>query len=269
MLVECLERLLTTCPVHLREMGCLREMLGIRRRRRRFRQAWASHCQRSRDTILSAARRCPARRKAVVLGSGWLHDVPLEELARDFREVYLIDLFHPFLVRWRVRRHRNVQLVAADVTGTLEQVWCAGLEPRFSLPASRPALGLDEAEIDLTVSLNLLSQLPCMPERYLLQARKHRKDEILVYCRDVVSAHLDTLQRLPGVVTLLTDVELRTIDVHGTELRREETLYGVPLPWAGETWDWALVPTQPGSGQPGEILKVVAIEDIKQAIRTC
>src|SRR5262245_36290369 len=137
MIGEWLERLLTTCPVHLRDMGYLREMLGIRRRQRRFGAAWEPHCASARRIILAAAGKCDRRRRAVVLGSGWLHDVPLDELAARFDEVLLVDLFHPLSVRRRVRRYRNVRLVADDVTATLERVWRCGFEGG-PLPASRP-----------------------------------------------------------------------------------------------------------------------------------
>ena len=80
MLPEWLDNWLTWPALHLREMGYLRELYGIRRRRRQWRRAWEPHCGQTRQLILSAAQRCPRRRKAVVLGSGWLHDVPLAEL---------------------------------------------------------------------------------------------------------------------------------------------------------------------------------------------
>ena len=103
-MLDWLELLLAPCPRHLREMGYLRELLGIRRRARRWRSAWEPHCERSRALIRAAMTRCPRRRKAVVLGSGWLHDVPLDELCAGFAEVVLVDLIHPLQTRWRTRR---------------------------------------------------------------------------------------------------------------------------------------------------------------------
>jgi hypothetical protein len=254
MLGEWLERLLTTCPDHLRDMGCLREMLGIRRRQRRYRDAWRSHCANSRRLVLDAASRCTRRRRAVVFGSGWLHDVPLDELSAAFEEVTLVDLFHPLSVRWRARRYPNVRLVADDVTGALEQVWRAGFEGRSSSRLSAPPGFTRRIDADLTVSLNLLSQLPCMPERYLVRCRSHTSAEILAWGREVIRAHLAYLGSLPGVVALLTDVAVRT----ATPPREVGTLYGVELPYKGETWDWDLVPG-------AETLRVVGVADIKSA----
>jgi hypothetical protein len=238
-------------------------MLGIRRRRRRFREAWEPHCANSRRLVLDGAARCDQRRRAVVFGSGWLHDVPLDELAGLFDEVVLVDLFHPLSVRWRARRYRNVRLVAGDVTGTLEQVWRSGFERRGSSPLPAPPgsarrLDLPLTDLDLTVSLNLLSQLPCMPEHYLLRCRSHTSDELLAWGRGVIRAHLAYLESLPGVVALVTDVALRTTGRPG----EKGTLYGVELPYEGQAWDWALVPGV-------ESLRVVGVTDIKDPVYRC
>jgi hypothetical protein len=264
MLHDWLERLLTTCPLHLRDMGCLREMLGIRRRRRRHRDAWAPHCRRSQGLVLAAAARCRRRRKAVVLGSGWLHDVPLDELTRLFREVTLVDLFHPFSVRRQARKFANVRLVEADVTETLLEVWRVGHRPDAALPQVTPTRFVEEADLDLTVSLNLLSQLPCMPENFLRRLGAVPADAVLAYCRGVIESHLDYLRALPGVVALLTDVEVRTVTAAGELVSRADSLYGVPLPWRGETWDWTLVP--PGRHH-AQVLTVVGVEDVKDTKR--
>src|SRR5262245_24384542 len=166
MIPEWLERLFTPCPIHLREMGLVRELFGIRRRFRRYSEAWAPHCERSKALIRAAAVQCHERRRCVVIGSSWLHDVPLAELAGAFAEVVLIDLVHPPSARWQARRFANVRPLSHDITGTLEQVWAAG-QTRAPLPRARPELPAAARPADLVVSLNLLSQLPCLPESYL------------------------------------------------------------------------------------------------------
>jgi hypothetical protein len=263
MLAEWLERWLSGCPLYLREMGCLREALGIRRRWRRFGRAWEPHCRRSRELVLASAARCPRRRKALVLGSGWLHDVPLAELSRVFAEVVLVDLFHPLLVRWRARRYRNVRLLAADVTGTLEEVWAAGQVRGSGLPRRVVTLFTEESDLDFTVSLNLLSQLPCIPERYLLRCGRHGAAEVAAYCRGVVEEHLAWLVRLPGRVALVSDVEVLTVSQMGEEVARQGTLYGAELPWRGHAWDWTLVPRRNAWPHHAEVLRVVGVEDVK------
>jgi hypothetical protein len=206
--------------------------------------------------ILAAAARCPRRRQAVVYGSGWLHDVPLDELSRLFGEVVLVDLFHPLSVRRLVRRYPNVRLVARDVTLTLDLV--AGLVALegSDLPHVVLAGPIDEPDRDLTVSLNLLSQLPCLPENYLRRWGGMPDEKIHAYCKNLILEHLAYLRAAPGVVALITDVSVRRLSRAGRELSRTDTLFGVELPWRGETWDWALVPRE-------EVLTVVGIADVK------
>src|SRR4051812_15117335 len=104
MLLDLLDRFLTPVPLHLQEMGYLRELRGIRRRYRQWRWAWEPHCATTRDLIRAAMNRCRRRRKAVLFGTGYLHDVPLEELAAAFGSVVLVDLAHPLPARWRARQ---------------------------------------------------------------------------------------------------------------------------------------------------------------------
>jgi hypothetical protein len=263
MLLEWLDPWLTWPPLHLREMGYLRELHGIRRRFRQCRAAWEPHCRQTRELILSAVRRCPARRKAIVMGSGFLHDVPLAELSAAFDHVVLVDLLHPLQARWQARRYRNVEFVATDVTATVESVWQAVEVPGTALPRSHPDEFLGDEEVDFAASVNLLSQLPCLPERYLRDVGGYPEAEIVAYCRDVVQAHLDYLRRLPGVVALIADVEMVTVSQTGRELARKNTLYGVPLPFAGQQWVWPLVPRKKRRPHHGEHLIVVGIPDLK------
>src|SRR5262245_59341303 len=143
-MLDWLDHWLTPCPLHLREMGYKRELFGIRRRWRQAAGAWETHCASTRRVILSAAGRCARRRKAVLFGSGFLHDVPLAELAAAFQRVILVDLIHPYSTRRRVSQYRNVECLGADVTGTVEGVWLAVERRGANLPVSRPRLFLDE-----------------------------------------------------------------------------------------------------------------------------
>jgi hypothetical protein len=261
MLSDWIETLITPCPRWAREMGYVRELIGIRRRHRQWKSAWEPHCERSRRVIRQAIRRCRQYRKAIILGSGWLLDLPLSELAASFREVILVDLLHPLSTRWRTRLYRNVFLLATDVSGAAESVWRA-VEQRSSLPRAAPTLFIDDTEVDLVVSLNLLSQLPCLPEQYLRQASIHPAEEITAFCTEVVQAHLDYLHRLPGVVTLIADFEAITISTAGAEVARHGTLYGIEFPFGGERWTWSLVPRKRSFPYHSEHLVVAGVVDI-------
>jgi hypothetical protein len=125
MVFELLEYAVTPCPRYARRMGYLYESIAIRSRAGRCRAAWAPHQERTRQVILRAMEHCPRRRKAVVLGSGPLLDVPIAELSASFGEVILVDVVHPLGAHRRRRRFANVRAATA-----------------MSLPSPKPSTAL-------------------------------------------------------------------------------------------------------------------------------
>jgi hypothetical protein len=267
MLLELLESALTACPRSVRAMGYLKEATGIRRRVGRVRQHWQVHIDRCHSMIRRAMQRCPSRRKAVILGGGLLNDVPIAELASAFHDVILVDIVHPFFSRWPTRKLPNVRRLAADVTNTVEALYWVSDEPDLPLPKSSPTLLVDDAEIDLTISINLLSQLPCMPMTYLERQHAHRYEAIVAYAQDVMQAHLDYLRRLPGRVVLISDVERLKIDMLRRVVERKDLLFGLTLPPPDEEWEWRLAPCPEADPKHDFFRRVVGFEDVSNSER--
>ncbi len=259
-----LESFLTPCPRPVRALGYLQEALAIRSCYSRCCYAWAPHLKRSREVILAAMAECATRRTAVVFGSGMLYDVPMDELAAAFREVVLVDIVHLRDARRRVRRWPNVRLYSADVTGTVEEVYRVAHLPGVPLPRAAPVLFLDAPEVDLVASVNLLPQLPYLPVAYLVRAGVHAADAMDAYARDVVRAHLEYLQRLPGTVALIADVEETRISPTARTLDRTSTLHGMALPWRGAEWTWHLLPRAEAGTRPALERRVVGIVNVKR-----
>lgn len=204
---------------------------------------------------------CEQRRKALILGAGLLHDVPLDELAATFEQVLLVDVVHPLMSR--VKRTRNVERVTADITNTLTELYRVSDEPEKPLPSSQPDLFLNDPQIDFTVSLNLLSQLPCMPLAYLARYRAHKAAATKAYARDVIQAHLDYLTKLSGRVVLITDIERLKIDAQRRVVERKDLLFGLTLPRRGKEWEWRLAPCPEADPTHDFFRRVVGIPDWK------
>ncbi len=262
MIAELFRYLVTPCPRYVRAMGYLDEQVSIKGRHDRCRRAWEPHLERTKAVIRAAMRKCPARRKAVIFGSGMLLDVPLSELAAEFAQVVLVDVVHPMGAGWRLA---NVTALAADVTGTAETVYRLAKRGGQPLPRVAPQLFCDDAEVDLVASVNLLSQLPYIPCKYLSMAGTYTADEITAYGRDVVLAHLDYLRRLPGVAALVCDLERLTVDRTGALVERLSALRGVKLPWSGEEWVWDLAPRGEASPIYSYQRRVIGIPNVKEA----
>lgn len=264
MLPDWLENLVTPCPRHLRAMGYLRELLNIKKCHGWWGWAWATHFKQTQAVIRAGVEQCAHHRKAVILGSGWLHDVPLDDLAAAFREVILVDIVHPLATRWRVRRRRNVHLLTADITNAVIPIHrCA--QTAGALPASLPDLFLDDPEVDFIASVNILSQLPYLPGEYLRQGGVHPEEALESYARGVIRAHLDYIGRLPGVVAIVADVEKQIVSRSDRVIERESTIHGVEFPWIGASWTWRLVPELRSDPTRSQRRVVFGIPNVKTA----
>ncbi len=241
MILELLEYLLTPCPPAARSMGFPASTIQVRTRYRRCKRVWAPHLQNTRNIILEAASRCPNRRKVAVLGSGLLYDIPLRELSLAFHEVLLVDIVHPWSSRMAAGRFRNVKLITADVTEAMEPLLQIIRTPGAPLPTSHPVRFLHDTELDLTVSVNTLSQIPHLPGEYL----DVRLDEATIdaFLKHLIEAHLDYLRRLPGHTALITDRAVRRTTRSNGHVEEWDALHGVRLPSADYTWEWLLAPS--------------------------
>jgi hypothetical protein len=143
--------------------------------------------------------------------------------------VILVDVVHPLSVYLTTLRYRNVKLVRADVTETAVELAEAAKDPHKPLPHAEPQLFCDDPLVDYVVSVNLLSQLPYVPAHYL-EKKSRPESEVDAYARDLIKSHLDYLKRLPGVVTLITDVEKLKVNRAGDVVEQFDILYGASLP---------------------------------------
>lgn len=242
------ESWLSRCPRYARVMGYLDEINAIAARFRQAADDWRPHLERSKQIIRQAMGACAARRKAVVFGSGGLYDVPIDDLRQAFSQVFLVDMVHPLAVRWRRRHWPNVQLVCADVTAVAERVFELG-GSGGPLPESRPSLFLDDPEVDLVASVNLLSQLPYTPLQYLRRWNRYTEAQLEEFARRVIEAHLDYLKRFRGAVCLIADEAYLYYDRDDQLVETASALRDVPLPWPGEDWTWPLVRREQNDGK--------------------
>ena len=111
--------------------------------------------------------------------------------------------------------------------------------------------------------MNLLSQLAYLPGVFL-EKGKRAEAEVEEYSRSLLSAHLDYLQRLPGVVALITDFEKFVVNIRGQITERIDILHGVSLPSSGEEWTWNHVPINLLSKEYAYDRRVRAIANVKR-----
>ncbi|MBM85868.1 MAG: hypothetical protein CMM47_07595 [Rhodospirillaceae bacterium] len=236
MLMEALLYLITPCSRNARRLGFLQESVAIIARHRRCRNAWTPHLVRSKQTILEAMRRTVGQHRAVILGAGLDYDLPLTELADHFDEVLLVDLVHSPRIRLAAWRARNIRLVTHDVTECLAQL----VKGQDNI--TQPSRFLDDPLVDLVVSLNIASQLPMLPARFLENRKGKTEAETEAVGRALVEAHFNYLARFRANVCLITDVEREILGPEGCLIKRISALCEAEVPWAGPTWLWDIAP---------------------------
>ncbi|TLX13273.1 hypothetical protein [Rhizobium sp. MHM7A] len=195
---------------------------------------WADHEEKSRNAIRAAAAGLRQKRTAVVLGSGLLRDVPIEELARDFDTVVLIDLVHLASVRlWLAAKgYRNIRLIERDLSGYDDLAAGREVEP-LGLLRGVPYL-------DLVISANLLSQIGRGVKRRHAAEAAGRMPEDTV--ERLIAAHLTGLSGLSCQHCLVTDIAYAVIDRNGKTHEEADLLHGVAPPPGKAAWKWPVAP---------------------------
>jgi len=248
MLAELFAWLTTPCLAEARKLGYLKEAIALRHRARRCAGLWAPHLRQSAASLLESLPESGGR--GMVLGSGLLLDVPLEDLSRHFRELFLVDMVHLPEVRRRAARLPSVHLLTADVTGVVAPL--ARLRPHVpiaSLDAAFHAKPDTLPQVDWVASVNLLSQLPLLPLAWaerLLPALTEA--QLLPWQDQLLTQHLLHLRTLAPSGCLLADRVQRSQEGGRAEevmdYRPWLSSWGAPL----RSWAWQLADARETGG---------------------
>lgn len=260
MLLDLLHLLTTPAPRAQRRLGYRRDSVWLMSRARRCRAAWAPHLAASRAVMRASIATARGRDTAVVLGSGPLADVPLDDLAQAFRRVVLVDAVHPRPARRAIRAFPNVETLTADLSGAMALMMgqAADLDPRLPPVCAAPST-------DLVISANLLSQLPIRPVARLEASRRGlgpwTPSAGDAFGRRIVEGHLAALAGLAASVCLVTDLDETEEDHQGRVHARHDLLYGVRLSQPEQAWTWELAPFGETARDRRLIHRVVGFSD--------
>ena len=204
-----------------------KDQSGILRRYRRESAGWDEHLNNTRKFALKAMQG-KIRKSAAVLGSGWLLDVPLEEMSSYFEKVCLFDIQHPEKVKKQVKSLGNVELQVCDISGfanPVNQYLKQYRNSRNRLPINemQPQDRLNLDEFDFVFSCNILNQLDILLIEYLSQFFDLNRDETVGFRKNVQKRHIDMLPR--GRSCMVADYEEITYTPDGKEISRKTSVY--------------------------------------------
>ncbi|PLA74766.1 hypothetical protein CYQ88_04040 [Hydrogenovibrio sp. SC-1] len=238
MIAEWLTYLSTPCLPYVRKMGYLSEAIAMRARHKRCHHSWQNHFQACQNAILDAASQCQQHRHLVVMGAGSLEDIPLAQLSQQFQTIYLVDLVFLKPAKQLAEHYANVTLIVADVSGILPQVFAGDTQLAYENVWQPDSL----ADVDMVVSLNLATQLPLIPVRWLMDRFNLDDQAADQMGKAIIKAHLKQLNDYSGVKCLIADRQITEYDAEGRLIDQFDPAWDVALPEAGLAWDWEVIP---------------------------
>jgi hypothetical protein len=225
----------------VRKMNYIADQEGIMNRYLREQNNWEAHLQNTKQFILNAFAGKEIKNLAV-LGSGWLLDLPLEELSAKYKNILLVDAYHPAQIVKKTGAYKNVTLFETDLSaGGIQFCWDLrkAKDEHFSkyiLDDFKPHQPELPVKPDAFISLNILNQLDILLIDFLKKRNVRIVDtEIKKFRKTIQQFHINWITKNPGC--LITDV--RELN-NGDEDQSEHKLVYADLPKGirSEEWIW-------------------------------
>ena len=226
----------------LRKMGYLSDQKGIINRYIAEGNAWHSHIEHTKNFIIKAAKN-KSKAKVIVLGSGWLLDVPMDFLLNEFARVQLVDIIHPSQILHKYKTHTKVKFIEMDVTGgAINQIynWVKdynrhGENTQIEDVTGKPVNWNNKA--DFVISLNILNQLDILLLDYVKKYKILTIGEENTLRQIIQTNHLRSLPENKSC--LITDYKENGYDASEALSHEKELIY-TEFPKANyeEEWTW-------------------------------
>jgi hypothetical protein len=225
----------------LKRLGYVDDQLGIAHRYNQEGTSWNNHLTKTKQAILKFVAKGEYRSIAI-LGSGWLLDVPLDELIQQGKTVVLADIIHPKQLIHRWKGNSSVVFIEVDLTGGATEILnniisqkigdteaillLSNLSPNNLLPKT-----------DAIISVNLISQLSQIPIERLKEKGVISDYVATTTNRFLQQQHLQWLASQPSF--LITDIEEELFDEDGRLCGTNPLVEIDPKQWRQiDRWKW-------------------------------
>ncbi len=226
----------------LRRMGYLSDQNGILERYLQESKAWEEHLENTSDFIIRAlGDQHPS--EVVIFGSGWLLDLPIDEIYSRCRKIFLVDINHPPQVLHKILKYPGIIPVKEDITGGLiKECYNRVRECRRSgivfdpgklvIPVPHIPGDTDEKFI---LSLNILDQLDSLLKEYILRWFDIPGEAMDQLARKIQEAHVAMVTSQPWCI--ITDHSEILFNREGESSEGRKLLL-TPLPEGGIRGEW-------------------------------
>lgn len=237
MIFEWLEYLRTKSTKTAKDWGYVYQNISLKFRARRCAKAWKSHNENCREFVRGHLAKIQPK-SVMVIGSGLLLEVPMEDLLVMAEKIYLVDLVHAPEIRRLAAKNPKVELIERDISGLL------GLLKKGTGPFQLKNIPWkrlppwDLPAVDVVVSANLLSQIPLMISEVLPMT----SDAYEKFARSVRDQHLERLFKQASKVLLFADFETRYIGHEGQRIKTESYDVNLQSLKFDREWIWEISP---------------------------
>ena len=239
MLIEWIQSKLTSASKTVRTIGFVNSTVALEARHKRCAKQWQPHLDKCHRAILE---NLPATAKRIlILGSGPLLEVPIEELLKRGLKIVLVDVVHPAKPKKFASRYpEQIELIEADVTGIVELIKAKDFEAIQCLQFHPPVA--EWGHFDYVVSANLISQLALDPYEALKRYKWADDAFFGRLAKSMGDAHLDWLKNFKTKTLIIADVERTYFDTKGTEIEKVTSAYRLNRGERNAAWDWEISP---------------------------
>lgn len=200
---------------------------------------WQAHLYNSQNFITDFISSNPAN-SINILGSGWLLDVPIDGIIKQFKRVVLTDIHHPKQIINKYSKFSNIEFRTTDLThGVVDLTYSANKRTfcfQEYIAKIRNTKSTEYYE-DIVVSINLLSQLSIFITDYLTKRVRLSNDQLHEIAYAIQTNHLTNLPRNRSI--LITDFEEEFIDENNHLIGSNPTVFvDIPKNQLTKEWTW-------------------------------
>lgn len=222
------------------KMGYFRDQKGILNRYQNELSNWNPHLSNTRTYIMDTVKD-KSPENIAILGSGWMLDVPIDELINISKSITLFDIIHPSKIINKYKRYENIKFIDVDLTGGIvEQVYKQlniNKVKRSGFVYDLHHQSIDLNKFDLVISVNILNQLDILLKENIISKIEVTKEDIEFLSTLIQSFHIRTLPI--GKSCLISDYEELLIDKCGKQVGKNNLIFtDLPEGKNRKTWQW-------------------------------
>lgn len=243
MLIEWIQSKLTTASKTVRTIGFVNSSVALEARHKRCAEAWRPHLENCHRMILE---NLPvAATNILIVGSGPLLEIPIDELLKRQLQITLVDVVHPSRPRKLGAKFASqLKLLEIDVSGIVEAIKTKNFEDVRKFKFRPPPIEslLDGKSFDYVISANLISQLALDP--YEALKKYYWADDTYFgrLAKRMGDQHLEWLKSFHAKTLIIADVERTYFDKHGQKVDKTASAYRLTAGEIVGNWDWEISP---------------------------